>query len=178
MPTIATKSVIYSFSNVKINEFSCLFFLTREYTAKNGTLIKSVNFLPYKNTERGKERDSFLHSCTSKRRLSLAMKTTRYGGVSAYVATATATAIILTTVVIVLIISFSAVFSCFLSSTDSKPEFVIPIVQLQSQINLTHQHSDEYKFRAVISPDHYRSSTSFPLILNRNRTFIVSTIFF
>ncbi|KAL7595339.1 hypothetical protein Lser_V15G31283 [Lactuca serriola] len=100
------------------------------------------------------------------------MKTTRYGGVSAYVATATATAIILTTVVIVLIISFSAVFSCFLSSTDSKPEFVIPIVQLQSQINLTHQHSDEYKFRAVISPDHYRSSTSFPLILNRNRTFI------
>ncbi|KAI3506121.1 hypothetical protein L1887_28477 [Cichorium endivia] len=98
------------------------------------------------------------------------MKNTRYGGLSAYVTAAAA--IVLTTVIVVLIVSSGAIFSCFLSSNDLKPEFVIPIVQLQSKINLTHQHSHDYKFRAVISPDHYRSSTSsFPLLLSRNRTF-------
>ncbi|XP_024964363.1 probable glycosyltransferase At5g25310 [Cynara cardunculus var. scolymus] len=92
------------------------------------------------------------------------MKTTRQGGVSAYVTTAPAIA--LTTVVIILILSFN-----FFTRNNSKPEFVIPIVQLQSKLNLSRQPSDDYKFRAVITPDLHRIS-SLPLQLNRNRTFI------
>ncbi|XP_071704094.1 probable glycosyltransferase At5g25310 [Rutidosis leptorrhynchoides] len=96
------------------------------------------------------------------------MKSTRYGKLVAYVAMAIAPVIIFTIVVVVFLIVFSGGDVTYSStSSDFRPEFSIPIVRLQSNLNFSRQHYDRYNLRTeILLKPPLRS------VLNRNRTFV------
>ncbi|XP_071694177.1 probable glycosyltransferase At5g25310 [Rutidosis leptorrhynchoides] len=96
------------------------------------------------------------------------MKTTRYGKLIAYVAMASASLIFFAIIVVVTLIVYSCGDVTYsITSSDYKPDFLIPIVRLQSNLNFSRKHYDRYKFRSEI-----RSKSPLRSALNRNRTFV------